>query len=1243
MSAPYPPIDRRDSKALLRELRSYAPFYTPEWNASNDDDVGVALAKIYSGILNYVLDRLNSVLRRNYIEYLNVLGTKLSPALPARANVTFTLAEGVKHDVVVSSGTRLATAASEKHDALTFETLENTLLTKGKLVEVYSTVSSASSDGIYRHTDAHVSRQSFYLFGGLDGQNKNRNSRHGGNLQEHCLYLGDSELFKIKKDSLISVIVYCNNTTSFLTSIQGAEWEYNWGIDPDTGEETVRRLYPTSIIIENEETSGASAPMSVSSSPSAAATKSDNSRINKRCRIVLSFSKDGAVKFDKKTYEVTDGVTLRIDSRAGQKEPHFVNLSSTTDPTGIVVDMVETGRSTRIEGFVQLTSTEESSSSSENDPKLRVKGGDALTALPDDDNQTSIASVINPKGELEIEERVVAGIKSRWIRCCISPEDFIKRRDLIESVLINDIQILTEPEQEEVGADLLFYNDIPLRGGGSESDDRDVEIYPFGAKPITLDAFYIGSETIFSRKDALVEVHYSCGIEEDKLILRDNGPTISWEYWNGTSWSNLSSSYETHDDVEERLKRQYIRFMCPVDIDQTQVNGNKNFWIRARIVSGDYGKEIMKLDTTGETPVYRVSLEEIKPPVIFNLKLSFSSPPKRLQECVTYNNLEYLSDIVKRGDGSIRTFRPFFGLEENNGPSLYLGFDKRLEKGPISLYLSLYELELPEQAKKPGIQYFYYASSSSRHRSSSSSNNGSGGRGGNCDCVEAKMNSGTWKRLDSLDTTKDFTRPGYVRFIMPPDFVGHSKFGKKDLYWIKALDSEGKFDPAPTKNKAAGGTLPRVKGIYLNTIPALNLITVENETVGSSNGERNQIFQFSRIPVNSSYSSSYSDSSSIPRRSGTKVWVNETNFITEEERKALASEGRIFELKDSLGNVLETWVLWNKVEDIISSAPNNRDFELDSALGRMMSGDGLSFGRIPPLGRDNVKASYTAGGGIAGNVETGEINSLKAPVPFVDSVTNPESAGGGMDTETIEKSMQRGPQIIKHRGQAVTIEDFEWLVREKFPSIAKVKCLSTRWVDGEFKPGRVVLVVIPLLPDERPTPSLELLDSVQQYLQERSSNVVVTAKHLRVIGPIFAKVSVSVDIYPKSLDLSPVAEKKARDRLAKFFHPIYGGLDDNGWEFGEIVCISDVYSILEEIDEIDHIDNLAINVVFEYTLIEGGRKSKKKATLTLDDDNASAPSTLESQPPLSLSSSPPHLLLSNGEHNLTLRFPTGGD
>jgi predicted phage baseplate assembly protein len=258
------------------------------------------------------------------------------------------------------------------------------------------------------------------------------------------------------------------------------------------------------------------------------------------------------------------------------------------------------------------------------------------------------------------------------------------------------------------------------------------------------------------------------------------------------------------------------------------------------------------------------------------------------------------------------------------------------------------------------------------------------------------------------------------------------------------------------------------------------------------------------------------------------------------------------------------------VEDFFDSKAESRHYVVDRATGEVKFGDGVN-GMVPPIGRDNIKASYLFGGGKTGNVEAYEVSTLKTPIAYVDKVANPWCAGGGADVEIVEDAMERGPWVFKHRNRAVTIEDFEWLARQASRDVARTKCMGCTSGIGT---GCVVATILPKSSDDKPVPSFELKNVVMNYLSERCSNVI----SLKVKGPVYIEVSVSVDVYPTSMDTAPLAEREALDRLESFLHPLTGGTDGKGWEFGRLICLSDVYALLEGIAEIDHVENVVASM-----------------------------------------------------------------
>ena len=59
---------------------------------------------------------------------------------------------------------------------------------------------------------------------------------------------------------------------------------------------------------------------------------------------------------------------------------------------------------------------------------------------------------------------------------------------------------------------------------------------------------------------------------------------------------------------------------------------------------------------------------------------------------------------------------------------------------------------------------------------------------------------------------------------------------------------------------------------------------------------------------------------------------------------------------------------------------------------------------------------------------------------------------------------------------------------------------------------------------------------------------------------------------------APQVEATALQVLRQFLHPLTGGYLNRGWEFGRLPCLSDFYTLLEDIDGVDHVDNLMMTL-----------------------------------------------------------------
>ena len=657
--------------------------------------------------------------------------------------------------------------------------------------------------------------------------------------------------------------------------------------------------------------------------------------------------------------------------------------------------------------------------------------------------------------------------------------------------------------------DGCFYNDVSL--------DITKPFKPFGAEPKLYDSFYIASSKAFSKDIVTIKITLSEGISSDQNI--DN-PKIVWEYWNGTSWKNLNIDYDFKKEDET------LTFRCS-DIKETKVNGEKNYWIRARLISGNFGSYgVEKTDNDDGTSSYK------RVPLFTELEVT---------------NLEV-------------TFSPPVDYQLDSG--LYAGFNRAFGEGLISIffampkkYWDLYQY----------LEWSYYSKEG-------------------------------WKPLNVKDGTKGLIQSGICEFPAPLDQSKNSILDQ-NLFWLKIKIVEKDlakttnipkiqgyqglmqrlvyskyymikkskfrfiqkpvtsikpcksdlmpFHPALHLDKDEKDAQIQIDGIYLNTVWATQSESVKEEYVGSSDGSANQKFRLLRAPARE-----------------IQVWVKE---LLEPEDKKLtyyADEEKGF------------WVLWNEIVYIYDALATSRAYSLDAVSGEIRFGDGI-YGLIPPIGKDNIKAGYQTGGGKKGNVPKEKVKTLVSTISSMDKIKNHIEASGGSDAESIENLIKRAPKTLRVRDRAITFEDYEILTKESSTDVAKVKAIPNFNNFGKYETNWLTAVIAPYSQEIQPECSEELIRNVKSYLDERSP--IIT--NIQVISPKYAMINLEIDIVLKKWNLIPVVKEEAQKKLASFLHPIYGGYDDTGWEFGTLPCFSDFFALLEKIDGIEYIKTLTMKVV----------------------------------------------------------------
>jgi len=765
-----------------------------------------------------------------------------------------------------------------------------------------------------------------------------------------------------------------------------------------------------------------------------------------------------------------------------------------------------------------------------------------------DVNETTKKATIEFQKPVDINEDTINEIDNFWLRLNIKDDYIFLESPHLKEVNSDDFSVLPtikniqgkiQIEQLEDSQPLKIlpdkcYNNYSL----IEPMDN---FYPFSASPTEQEILYIGSSEIFSKKNSEVKIYINL---DPNFIGKERSDKtedleLAWEYWNGKNWAKIENSPENiahPENLDLTYKMEAIAgeltFRCP-DIKEKEINGSKNHWIRIRIIAGDYGlpayfKPIYDSETDA---IDHYEWETPNPPKIREINMSylFVSDFKQIETVITENNNKYEAHQLSNNT----IFSPYKRNTEDDN-TIFFGFDSLFSVNSVNMFLKISQESALDTENLNNLDAIV----------------GSIGR-------NIKWEYSTtdgWGTLDVIDGTNNLTQRGIVQFIGPDDFAS-KEILETNKYWIRLRLTDGIELPSP-----------KLEGLYLNTIYAENVETITDEIMGSSNGKPNQSFNLLKQPV----------------LKGQKVWVREVDVPSDDEIEVITKnegEDAVEIIKDTEGTITEIWILWHQVDNFLNSGNKSRHYILNSVKGIVSFGDGV-YGLIPPEEINNIKCSeYKIGGGSEGNIPANEIVEFKKSVPYIDSVNNIEPSEGGVDFETIDEIKDRGPQILRNRDRAVTCEDYEWLIKQEFRNIAKVRCQNA--INNNN--GAIDITILPDVEGVKPYPSQAVISQITDYLSEKSLLTINTENQslLYIHGPGYLQVLVSADIVPEKIEEAGVVKDRVISNLNLFIHPLTGGDNNNGWELGDDVHLSEINRIIQSTEGVDYVNNVRLQSSME--------------------------------------------------------------
>jgi hypothetical protein len=1148
-----PKVDPRSGADVAQQLQQLLRWYAPGWNEVDPvtgavTGISAALIGVSARFSEVLIQRLNQVPHKNFLAFLELQGAALLPPQPARVPVTFLLAKGSLVDALVPVGTQVAAPPGPgEKDPVIYETEHELVATAAQLALVFVRDPQQDTYADYSNEIVVTGDSPTPVF-------------HGNRQIAHILYLGQSEFLSSPGIMELKLVFDVQTPPA--------------GANPNS--EKVKDPY-------------------------------------QQPKDSLSLQ-----------WEIWDGATWHI-------------VTPSTDQTN----------SLRNSGTITF--------------------GQIPAAVP----------------------TTVDGVVKEWIRCrLLTPvtQSPVPRNGMVRAGVL--------PKIGSVGMRLhLNEKELPLDEAYSSSAgqiDLSKDFYPFGEKPKFNDTLSLALERAFSHAGAKVTLHVKVTNEPGSKVQTpppaapSDDLRLLWEIWNG-SWVPLGTSSKT-GAVDTVVRGKLVKtsfadgtkafsqdgdvvfFTLPPQVAKSSLNGKENYWIRVRIISGNYGVEsrfvpAQKRTVAGGTRAAGSDL--VEPPVPeFAFQLATFQPPSISSVTADYEldkpalgQQPALPDLILTENDSVFTpvtaangvtaFDPFLPSSDLR-PTLYLGFvlpagRAAFPNNTITMFFRganlqyrqktvPFDPDISRSAAEPGnsashkftftnpgpnqttytlnllgSQWTATATVSNVSAPSGPQIRLPAGKSADVE-VQVSVPAGTpagasdsgilqfvssgqavysaefltfahaegvqteqlqltweywngerWTKLVVRDETGSFTTTGIVEFLAPPDFTAHSEFGA-DAWWLRVRWDAGDYD-----------TDPRIERIVLNTGMATQAVTIPGEVLGSSDGSANQKFHTTRAPVLAGQR--------LAIREPEKPSGGELDTILED-----SGPNAVVVIPGSAGKPSEIWVTWLEVPDFYASDSRSRHYTLDHINGEVGFGDGLN-GMIPPAGSANVGMTlYRTGGGVRGNRAAGSVVQLKTTVPYVDKVINYLDATGGADAETMSSLVSRAPMELRHRQRAVTPEDYEDLVHLASSDVARVLCVPNRDLVADpfddIPPvlGNVSVVVVPDTTDPKPQPSVELIRRVEKFI---SASCPVTAT-VQVVGPLYLQVKVQAEVGLVSLDGAGTAAHSIENALAAFLHPLTGGLDGKGWKFGRQPHRSDIYSVIEQVPEVDYIRALTIESIEDF-------------------------------------------------------------
>ena len=297
----------------------------------------------------------------------------------------------------------------------------------------------------------------------------------------------------------------------------------------------------------------------------------------------------------------------------------------------------------------------------------------------------------------------------------------------------------------------------------------------------------------------------------DRRSSRRRAPSddlvLSWEYFDGKQWrilgrsgpkgtvrSPANPSGASSTAPTRFTKTGVVTFRVPRDMHAGEVNGEDNYWMRARIEIGDFGQPgSYMLD--GDKWVWRDD-RPLQPPSFKSVGFKYRADLQYLKHVLSYNDFRYPRSLGRVEDRVPPV--PAVQRRPRRGRGAVPRLERQAaERSDLALRPARRRARRRSDADRADAEFLknYYADRDAVWEAEQR-------------VVWEYCDGTNWAPLVVIDGTKNFTDSGFVDFVGPDDHQKTMKF-TEDRYWIRArLEMGGYVKP------------PRIARILTNTVEA---------------------------------------------------------------------------------------------------------------------------------------------------------------------------------------------------------------------------------------------------------------------------------------------------------------------------------------------------------------------------------------------------------------------------------------